>query len=77
MISRMSEPDVPRCSECGEQILSRRLGHCPACQAELPEGLRLDGEAKERIESEYRKALEAAREVDRRQGFDGEKIIGA
>lgn len=49
------------CPECGEQILSRRVGFCPSCHHPLPESIRLSENAKEQIDKEYERARRAGK----------------
>ena len=49
-----------RCPACGFTVFNRRLTHCEACQAPLPEGLRFDAPALARL------ARDAA-EIDRQR----------
>ncbi|WP_374429116.1 hypothetical protein [Ideonella dechloratans] len=49
-----------RCPACGFTVFNRRLTHCEACRAPLPESLRFDAPALARLERD-------AAEIDRQR----------
>jgi hypothetical protein len=61
----MKKEERSLCPECGEPILSRRLGHCPSCRAELPEGVRLRDSDSELLDREFDHAKRALRKAQR------------
>jgi hypothetical protein len=38
------------CPHCGEQIVARSFGKCPACHRDLPQELKLSDKEKEMVE---------------------------
>lgn len=57
-----------RCPACGFTVFNRRLAHCEACQAPLPESLRFDAATLARLERDAaeidRQRAELAREAE-------------
>ena len=74
----MKEKEGMKCLECGEPILSRRLGHCPACRHELPEGMRLSPTEAEWLNNRLRLAKRALRRAQRHDhGDEGSGLLGS
>jgi len=61
----MKDSDEMKCPECGESILSRRLGRCPACRTELPEHLSLTESESKLLDKEFDHAKRAVRRASR------------
>lgn len=77
-IIEMREKEGMKCLECGEPILSRRLGHCPACRQELPEGMRLSPSEAEWLDNRLRLAKQALRRAQRHDhGDEGFGLLGS